>query len=452
MRYISNTLLFIFNISITLQVANSFTLVDTNPSSAEFKQRFMGSFGINSAIEPQIAEKDRPLYESIEPYLKNNPRRAIQLAEQGINSQSNAAFDFLVGSLYYTQNNHSKAEASLKRALRKFPDFRRAHRNLSLIYIQREDYKNAIQHLLRVIELGGNDGQSYSMLGYAYLNNEKYQSALSAYQMARMFLPDSLDVRRGEAQCLLMTHQYEPAIALFDELIKENPSKEDFWLFQTNAFLALDRFEDAIANLEIAHTLAPAKASSLNLLGDLYIHQDTYQQAIKNYKAAVQRNPHVLAATTLKPLNRLMQMGLFNEAQDYLNTIQTSLQSDLSPTQINERAIIAAQLKIEIGDKAAGKRELEQILEVDPLNVEGLLLIANIHLRNDEYAEAIFYYERATKIPEAQVKALIGLARTAVKESKFHHALTHLNKAQSIDPRNDVARFITSIQKAIAAE
>ena len=209
---IRNILILVSTLIISLHASPTFDLVDTNPGSPEFKQRFYGSFGINSAIEPKLTQEDRPLYESIEPYLKNNAAKAIQLAKQGINKDSNAAFDYLVGSLYYTQSNYSNAATHLKAALRKFPDFRRAHRNLSLIYIQQDRYEDAIRHLLRVIELGGGDGQSYSMLAYAYLTQEKYQSALSAYQLARMFLPDSLDVRRGEAQCLLMTEQTLPPL------------------------------------------------------------------------------------------------------------------------------------------------------------------------------------------------------------------------------------------------
>ena len=54
-------------------------------------------------------------------------------------------------------------------------------------YIQRTDYQAAIEPFLKVIELGGSDAQSYGLLAYAYLNQEKYESSLSAYRMARMF-------------------------------------------------------------------------------------------------------------------------------------------------------------------------------------------------------------------------------------------------------------------------
>ena len=130
-------------------------LVDTHPESPEFKQRFLGTYGINAAIEPTLTTQDRPLYASIQPHLVNNPELAIELAKKGITPSSNPAFDFLIGSLYYSLGRYSEASEYLLAALKKFPDFRRAHRNLALLYVQAAQYPDAIRHLLRVVELGG---------------------------------------------------------------------------------------------------------------------------------------------------------------------------------------------------------------------------------------------------------------------------------------------------------
>lgn len=436
----------------SLLASPTFDLVDTNPGSPEFKQRFYGSFGINSAIEPKLSQEDRPLYESIEPHLKSNASKAIELAKQGITADSNAAFDYLVGSLYYTQGNYSSAATYLKAALKKFPDFRRAHRNLSLIYIQQDRYDDAIKHLLRVIELGGGDGQSYSMLAYAYLTQEKYQSALSAYKLARMFLPDSLDVRRGEAQCLLMTEQIGPAIALFDELIAENPNEQDFWLFQANGYLSQEQLGDAIANLEIAHSVKQPTASSLSLLGDLYLNQDAYNLALANYKAALQQDSNTQPEQALKPLRRLMQLALYSEAREYLDLIEQNLQTEFSPEQDAERRVFTAQLQIETGDAGQGLAQLEEVLKEQPLNGDALLLMAEVQLDREAYEEATFYFERATSVPDAQVNGLIGLARTAVAQAQFKEALKHLQKSQRIKKRPDVAQFMASIEKVVAAQ
>ena len=81
-----------------------------------------------------------------------------------------------------------------------------------------------------------------------------------------MFDPYSFDYKRGEAQCLLNTRQYEQAVALYDELITDRPSKPEFWLLQGNALLALDRREETAANLEMARSLGGETFESLSLI------------------------------------------------------------------------------------------------------------------------------------------------------------------------------------------
>lgn len=432
--------------------ANTFPLTDTHPDSAEFRARFLGNFGINSAIEPSITRADQSLYESIAPQLLKNPEKAIQMALRGMDDDSNAAFDFLVGSLYYGEQNYTEAERYLKQAIEKFPDFRRAHLNLSLVYVRQLDFTQAIPHLLTVIKLGGGDGQSYSMLGYSYLNQEKYVSALSAYRMARMFLPDSADIRRGEAQCLLMTGQLDMAIALFDELIAEFPEEPDYWLFQANAYLAKQRFVEAIANLEIAHSLEPGAWETHKLLADLYIGQDMAEFALLNYQAALAANPNVPADNALAPLSQLIDRSLYTEAASYLRTLDTLLQSPLSQQLKTEKKILTARLEIHTGDPQKGLQQLEAVLDVDPLCGEALLAVADYKASQSALAEAEYYYERALSVSDFQVDALIGLARIAVQQGRFKQAIQHLKKAQNLRPRDDVRQYIASIENALNAQ
>ena len=82
--------------------------------------------------------------------------------------------------------------------------------------------------------------------------------------MARMFDPDSFDFRRGQAICLLQTHQLQSAIALFDELILESPKEASFWMAQANAFHIRKPKDQAIANLQLLADLDEANWKACN--------------------------------------------------------------------------------------------------------------------------------------------------------------------------------------------
>lgn len=221
-------------------------------------------------------------------------------------------------------------------------------------------------------------------------------------------------------------------------------------LFSTfDPFSVLD---DAIANLEIAHSVKTPSAASLSLLGDLYLSQDAFTLALNNYKYAIQRDPKINPKQALKPLRQLMQLALYQEARDYLNLINGSLQSQYSPAQAAEKTVFDAQLQIRAGDAALGLVQLQKVLDEQPLNGAALLLMADVQLEREAYEEAVFYFERAKSAPEAQVEALIGLGRTAVAQAKFKDAIKLLQQSQRIKQRKDVTQFIASIQRVVAAQ
>ena len=223
-------------------------------------------------------------------------------------------------------------------------------------------------------------------------------------------------------------------------------------MLQANSYLAQQRFEEAIANIEIAHTIAPASWNTYKLLADLYVNQNLPLQALENYKAAITANPKISAQNALQPLRQLIDRSLHSEAADYLSVLDAKLQSTFSKEEALEKQILTAQLEIQIGTPKDGLKQLKSILETDPLNADALLTLADYQLSRENYAEAEFYFERAQSIPEVQIDALAGLARVNVEQSKFAEAIPYLEKAQSIKPRKDIKRFITSIENALNAQ
>jgi tetratricopeptide (TPR) repeat protein len=432
--------------------AAPFELTDTALNGEEFKKRFLASYGVNEAIEPKLTQADRPLYESIAPHLRSNPRQAIQIAQQSVTAESNASFDFLLGNLHYQIEDYAACEKHLLEAIRKFPSFRRAHRTLALVQIQRDQYAKAVAPLLKVIELGGGDAQSYGLLAYSYLTLEKYESSLAAYRMARMFKPDSPDFKRGQAHCLLMTHQPKAAIALFDELIADAPAETDFWLKQANAFLETGQKDKAIANLEIVADSGKANWSSLTLLADLYLDMNAHGLAVARYKRALNEFQPADPSAALRPLNYLVERRLYSEAREYLVIVRVKAGETFDARTLSKVNINEAQIELEIGDKQKGLATLQKELETDPLNGQSLLLVGEYYLSTDDHEKAELYFERALSVSDAQVEALIALGRLAVEQRKLSEAIEHLRKAQDIRPSSNVERFIAAIQKAIDAE
>ncbi|KAF0094863.1 MAG: hypothetical protein E1N59_1598 [Puniceicoccaceae bacterium 5H] len=429
--------------------AQPFDLSDSGPAADDFEARFLASYGVNAEIEPKLGPDEHALYREIAPLLRDQPRAALVKVENAIGPETNAAFDFLRGNLLYQLKDYAQAESALHEALRKFPSFRRAYRTLGLIQIEQERYDAALATWLKVIELGGGDAQSYGLVAYAHLSQEHYQSALVAYQHARMFRPDSRDFRRGEAQCLLAVGEVKRAAALFDELIAEAPETHDFWLLQANAYLELERFDDAIANLEVVRDLDASTASSLRLLGNLYLRQGNHRLAIDAYTEALAQFGADDLEAALQPLDYLANQGLYDEAGGYLERLRDALPADLPPEVRRRLAVTEAGIAVEQGKPERARTLLEPVVEADPLAGKALLLLARTYQDEKDWPKAAFYLERAQSLPDFQREALIALGRMEVERGDFSTALTHLRKAQSLSASPQLARYIEAIEKAL---
>ena len=120
---------------------------------------------------------------------------------------------------------------------------------MALIYIRQSDFPKALPALTRVVELGGADSLTYGLLGFAYASVEDHLAAESAYRMAILMDPQTLDWKMGLARSLFKQERYAEAVALCDRLIADHPDRADLWLLQANAFIGLKQPLKAAENL-----------------------------------------------------------------------------------------------------------------------------------------------------------------------------------------------------------
>src|SRR5690625_423815 len=426
--------------------AAPFARIDSGPGTPGFEERFLGTYGVNSAIEPAIGSQDRPLYERVAPFLREDPQRAIDEVKRELGRNSNPAFRYLLGNLYYQTEEVGEAEKYLKEAIEEFPDFRRAHRTLGLIYVQEERFEEAVETWLKVITLGGGDAQSYGLLGYSYLALDQFESALTAYRNARMFRPDSVDFRRGQAHSLLQMGEWRQAVALFDELIAENPELPELWFSQANALMHLERYGEAITNLELVQSLGKMTAASQFLLGDLYLREGNYRLAVVQYRRAISESDSWNVAQALRPLQYLFGHGLIEEARSYLDELRPLLPENLEPKEEQQLVMAEARLARAAGEVEVARERLEELTTADPLHGPGLLLLGEIYQEENDFGQAEFYFTRALSVPDSQVDARIALGRLEVNRGDFEAALKHLRAAYELDPRPTLSRYIESIE------
>ncbi len=426
-------------------LGQSYPLSENRWSNPEFVDRFLGTFGVDTEKAPSITTEEAGVFRAVAE-VGADPAAAVRLLQRSITPESSGAMDFALGNFLVQSGQLPQAINAYQAAIRKFPNFGRAYKNLGLAYVQKQDYAAALPHLLKSLEILGGDGGLYGLIGFCHLNTGNFGPALDAYRFALVFQPNSRDWRLGQLKALQNLRDYAAVEALILRYIEEQPDEPEFWLQQANAFIAQRKYLEAASNFEIVRLLGAADDRVLVLLGDIYVNLGAPGLALDPYRAA-------LATGKVKPSNALDIAKALSrrlppeEFEGFLTSISNAYPSGL-PAQ-DELLLLTLQAgnAMTRGQDEEAIQLLSQVVARDPLNGNALLTLGSFHFNKNDLETALNYYDRAEKVESVRLDSLLGAARVLVKQEKYTAAIRRLKAAQSIEPRPFVADYIATLER-----
>lgn len=413
----------------------------------DFARRMLASYAAAPDVEPRLAPDELAMYrEQVIPLLRDDPKKAqaklASLAKPG----ASAVFDFTLGNLYFQNEDITNAVKCFEAAIAKFPDYRRAQKNLGFALVRSGKYAEAVAPLTRTISLGGADSKVYALLGFCYMSLGRNVSAEGAYQQAAVLEPENMEFKLGLVKCAIITANFDHALAILDELTAQFPERDALWTLQANIFIQKEQPAKAAVSLEMLRRCGKASAKDLFLLGDLYMAQESRDLALEAYLAAIEKDGGQNLGLALRPAQILVSRSAWLEANALFAKIRSaggalSDADELKLLKLEARAAIAN----DEGDK--GIAALEQIIQKNPLDGEALLLAGDYYSKHDQPEKAEFRYQTAGSITGFEAEAFLKQAQLLVKSQKYAAAVDLLRKAQKINPRDNVQRYLEKVEQ-----
>ena len=411
-----------------------------------FQKAFNGSYRIEARIEPSITGEQRAVLMEVQKLMAAEKRTdAIKALESSALTKDSAALTFNLANLQLESGELEKAVASYEAAIKGYPSFRRAHRNLGLALVRSEQTDKAITHLAEAVRLGDSEGLTYGLLGYCRLSKQEHASALQAYRLAQLTEPHVTEWSAGIAQCLQQLNQREEAVALLDEVIRKRPLESSYAVLKANIHLQLEQPDKAAKTLEMAHRLGALAADPMLQLAELHLIGGRAEEASQVMATAfgLEQKPGELA------ILRLFQVAVIQEQWPLAKNLIERVPEE---GQSRTLRLAKARYLIESGeDVDAGVKLLKQLTTEDPTDGEALIAHARQVASSGQPAAAELIYERAAADSAWAFQAYDGLTRLRASQGRYQAALESLEKALLIQSDPHIEEYRKALQRTLEA-
>lgn len=474
------SLLFIAALGSNVVLAEPIKLSASLFNSPDFKERFVGSYGFLPEVEPKVDREEALVIAELSELLSSSRFREAELRLLNfIKERKNptdpekesrdvsAALVFTLGNLYFQNDQVTDAEKAYLIAIKRHPAFRRAHKNLALLYATKDKIEQAKPHLMKAIDLGESDHRTFGLLGYALLKEEKYMAAEAAYRQAYLLKPDEKDWKLGLAQTLLGKEDWAQAATMLQTLIDESPDNALLWQQQANCFIQNGEVMRAAENYEVLRLKGLADEQSLNQLGDIYANQDEPLLALGAYLSAMRKSETVNVPRALKSARYFLQLDSPKEAEVIIEELNDRVDEKMTDAQRVDTLMIESDIARSneaLGDAGA---LLVKALELDPAHGEarvklGLLLSERAGMAESEETEqalkeqARVAYLLAVDHRDEKIafRANLGLAQLLVKGGQYLKALPYVENAVRLKTgsKQSIEQYLRRVQRAAERE
>jgi len=182
------------------------------------------------------------------------------------------------------------------------------------------------------------------------------------------------------------------------------------------AYDALGRYEDAIREFQAALKIDPNYVFALNNLGNVYGKLEQYQRSLVYFERALQLDEtyapaHYNLARALQAVNRPQEAMTF-----YRRAIE------LVP-YFEEAIFNYAMLGVQLGKSEESIPWFKRFIELQPQNRRGYFGLGNAHMTLGRFDEAIAAYTQTVRMQPDYLPAYVNLAAAQMQSGKIDAAI-----------------------------
>jgi Flp pilus assembly protein TadD len=173
--------------------------------------------------------------------------------------------------------------------------------------------------------------------------------------------------------------------------------------------------------------------------------------ALDVYLEAIEMDGNGDVQRSLRAADIMVSRGEWEEASRLFAKIRTAHGTTMTEEETFKLLKMESKVAIANGNGQEALAVLEQIIEKNPLDGEALLMAGDFYSQNGDQEKAVFRYEMASKVSGFEADAWLKHAQILVRSQEYTKAIDLLERAQKSNPRDNVQKYLDSVQRVASA-
>ncbi len=312
--------------------------------------------------------------------------QAIQLFSLGIEKDPGYALAVVrLGDAHWEKWEQTKdpswldqAKLYYAQALKLDEELVPVHYALGFMYRNLGDYQLAENHLLRALELDPSDFLSRRELAYTYEKLGRMEEAETEFKEVIAQKPDYWRGYRYLGVFYFLQGQYIDAEKMFLKLKTLAPRMVDGYDLLAVLYFRQEKYDLAIENLEQALAIKPSYVNFSNLGTIYFFYERDYKKAKEMFQEAsnLDRNNYTVKGNLADACRFL---GEIENANEYYRQAIQLAEKELKRSKSAKAYSQLGRYHALVGEKSSALASAAQALDLEPQNVEVLLVCAKVY-------------------------------------------------------------------------
>ncbi len=344
------------------------------------------------------------------------------------------AMNLLVsGELLAAKEQHAQAILEFQDALKLMPDEPTLHFAIAKSYRALNKTESALFYAKKAVELDSSNKWYNELLGNLYLDMQNFTAAAEQFERFALKDPQSSSALYQLAAAQVAGGQLHEALNTYTRLLGLIGLDLDVLYKKLLLQIQLKMDEDAVFTLIEMIVCDPENLDLYQMLGELYIKLERYDDALRAYRDLLERNPNDLRAL-------VAFCEIYTKQQDWANFEATVNDLFLNPNFTKEDKFNIGYLYVERAEKDTAMFQPAEIVmrrlqHIYPSEWQPYWFLSIIYLRQRNYTSAIPHLERLTSMKPDFIQAWenLGIAYLSIEDntSAIHTFKSALQKTRT---------------------